>query len=247
MENNNTQQKNIQIETVLEKIHNNEIKIDTKFHAIFRLSMLIFVATIVFSLSVFIGNIVLFTFRISNQASLLFFGEKGMYIFFSLFPWDLILFDLVCIVVFLWLIRSFRFGYKTPVVYLLGSVVFIAALCGVVLDRGIRINERLVVLAERLPSPFAGLYDRSRHISPERGVCRCVITEIRDHELVVEDTRKDGSVVFTIILPDNDSRATTSSLVIGDIVFIAGKKDGDRIQAFGVRKVLPTGFEYVRS
>jgi len=68
----------------------------------------------------------------------------------------------------------------------------------------------------------------------------CTITAIAGNTLTVADARSGTTTDLKVILPPDDPRATTTSLKVGDTVFIAGDADDGEIHAFGVRKV-PAG------
>lgn len=53
--------------------------------------------------------------------------------------------------------------------------------------------------------------------------------------LTVQDIRSTSTI--TIVLPEHNERATSSSLKVGDEVFIAGDLDDGVITAYGVRKI----------
>ena len=118
------------------------------------------------------------------------------------------------------------------------SILFITLATGFALDRGTYFNDNMMERAEgehHLPPPFNALYGGARR-PPHDGVCRCVITEIGAGTLTVEDYRRGATTTLTVILPTDDARATSTDLEIGDLVMVAGDRDGDVIRAFGVRK-----------
>jgi hypothetical protein len=139
-----------------------------------------------------------------------------------------------------WLVREFRFGYKIPVLYLLFGIFVLTAATALAIDRGTDINDRLLVHADRNELPFGGdFYEGARRPMPGSGVCVCTITAIAGNMLTVDDPRSGTTTSLIIILPLDDPRATTSSLMVGDTIFIAGDVKEGTIQAFGVRKVSP--------
>lgn len=204
-----------------------------------RLAALIVLALAALTLTVLIVNFISFGIRFTGQDALLGFGPRGLGAFLRHFPWHLLLIDIGLILLLQWLLRHFKLGYKTPVLYLAGILVITATVIGMTLDLT-RFNERIVGRAN-LPPPLHGLYRRMGE-GPGRGsgICRCEILEIHGNTLLTEDTR-DSTSTLTVILPTDDPRATTTSLQVGDVVFIAGEEDNGIIRAFGVSKTPPRG------
>ncbi len=196
------------------------------------------VAFLVLSMSIFIFNFILFSIRINSHEAFFAFGPRGIAAFFWFFPWPFLVLDIAFIALLEWLLRTFKFGYRLPILYVLGGILLVTFATGFALDRGTRFNDRIMVRAEgehRLPPFFKELYGGARR-APHDGICRCTITEIGVGRLVVEDHHRNATTTLTIILPANDARATSSNLQIGDVVFVAGDREGDVIRAFGVHK-----------
>src|SRR3954470_23687445 len=114
MNTNNEPQKN-SIENILEKIKKNELAIKPKTYFRLKLVALVLVSVLTFIISIFLFSFILFTLRASGHAALIGFGPSGSHVFLALFPWKLLLFDIVLLLIVGWLVRSFRFGYKSSV------------------------------------------------------------------------------------------------------------------------------------
>jgi hypothetical protein len=226
---------------LLHDIRSGQLAMRPKFH--FTLKVLALVAVVLAFLVVSIGilNFILFSIRIAGHDTLLSFGPRGFWAFMLFFPWSLLVLDIALIVLLQWLLRKFRFGYKIPVLYLLAGLVVATTVAGFVIDRGTPLNDRLYEMrGHGLPPPLGGFYDRAHRPPPlGSGVCKCTIVAIEGNILTVEDTR-EGIITFTVLLPANDPRATTTNLDVGDVVFVAGDMQDGIIRAFGVRE-LPSG------
>lgn len=86
----------------------------------------------------------------------------------------------------------------------------------------------------RLPPPLNDFYGRAGNRL--MGMCRCTIIAIDGGMLTVADVRGGATTTLTVLLPANDPHATTTDLSVGDVVIIAGEREGDLIRAFGVQK-----------
>jgi hypothetical protein len=239
MESNNPLQQKI-----LDKIREGKVSMRPRYHFVLKVAALLAVAVAIVLVSVFILNFILFSIRVNSQDALLGFGVRGVVAFLAFFPWTLLAIDALLIFVAQWLLREFKFGYRLPAVYVIAGLLAATAVAGFVLDRGTGLNDDLLSRFDRdeLHGPVGDLYGGVRRLPPPgQGICRCVITAIRGNTLTVQDSR--GTTTLTVVLPLNDLHATTSGLVVGDTVFIAGDGDNDHdnviIRAFGLHKVPP--------
>lgn len=225
-------------DAILEKIRNKELGMHPRYYFLLRVAALALVSAASLVVSVFILNFILFSIRISSQDVFLNFGPRGFGAFLSFFPWELLVADVALIAVLLWLIRRFKFGYKSPLLYTILGVVVLTLGFGFALDRTTGVNEHFLREADehRLPRPLGDFYGHARRPPPPgSGVCRaCTILSIEGNTLAVSDTRGTSTVVRTVVLPQDNPRATTTMLRVGDVIFIAGDIDGDVIRAFGI-------------
>jgi hypothetical protein len=225
-------------ETILRKIQAHEIVMRPRLYFVLHMAALVVVTLAAIVISIFIFNFILFSIRINNQDAFLNFGPRGILAFLYFFPWSLFGLDIALIILLQFFLRKLRFGYKIPILYLLAGLIVSVLVFGFIIDRSSDINDRFLRGADehRLPPPFGGIYSGARHM-PARGsgICVCTIRAIEGNILTVEDTR--SSTTLRIILPPDDPHATTSSLIVGGRVFIAGDEDDGVIRAFGVRSI----------
>lgn len=191
--------------------------------------------------TVFIVNFIFFSIRLNSSETLLGFGPRGFSAFLHFFPWPLAFLDVGLVFLLQWFLRHFKFGYRIPLLYLVGGLIVGAGLVGFALDRATPFNDRMHEGRGRLPPPMRMFYDGARKPGTRGdGICRCTILSIEGNRLIVEDTRPldddDATTTLTIVLPPDSRRATTTGLTVGDIVFIAGEEENGVIQAFGVKK-----------
>ena len=221
---------------VLKDIHAGQVAMRPKVYFTLQIGALLFTAAAALAVSIFIFNFILFSIRINSHDALLSFGPRGWEAFITFFPWPLLLIDIGLVLLLELLLRQFKFGYKIPILYLLGGLLLVTATTAILVDRGTPFNDRLFEQSHRLPAPVGGWYENARRpLPPGGGICKCTVRAILGNTLTVEDTRK-GTTTLTVILPANSRRATSTGLKVGDTVFIAGEEEGGVIRAFGVRK-----------
>lgn len=233
----NSEHHNIK-DSILGKIRAHEVGMHPRYYFMLRVAALAVVSVATLVVSIFILNFLLFSIRINSQDVFLAFGPRGLGAFLAFFPWDLLAVDVALIAILLWLLRQFKFGYKSPLLYVLLGVIGLIVGFGFALDRETGFNDHFLREADEhhLPFPVGDFYGRARRLPPPgSGVCRaCTIVEIRGNILTVTDTRGPSTTVRTVVLPPNDPRATTTSLHVGDVIFIAGQEDEGAIRAFGI-------------
>jgi hypothetical protein len=110
---------------------------------------------------------------------------------------------------------------------------------GFFIDRVTDFNNELLSRARehRLQQPFGDLYEHARYVSPpESGIYRGVVTGIFGNTITLYNMDIGTTSILTVIIPSDDLYAT-SSLHVGETVFIAGDTYDGTIHAFGMRKI----------
>jgi hypothetical protein len=233
---NNDKKESIQ-ESILRRIRMGELSQRPRAYFMLKVAAIVLTALAVLLVSIFIFNFILFSIRINSRDVLLGFGPRGVAAFLHFFPWSLLIFDIGLVLLLQWMLRWFRFGYKTPVLYLLLGLLVATASAALALDRGTSFNDSLLAHADRHELFLVGGFFEAARRPGSGGICKCTITAIAGNMLTVEDTRSGTTTLLHVFLPHDDPRATTTGLSAGDVVFIAGDVDGDVIRAFGVRKL----------
>lgn len=242
MTNNETHDNNFK-ERVLKDIAEEDIKVYSRTHFLVRVILLIATTILTLIVSIFIFNYVFFSLRISGHESLLYFGPRGIVSFLAFFPWTLLLTDIVLIGILEWLLRKFRFGYRSPVLYLLLGLLAITISSGYLIDRETGFNDVLLQRADHdyLPGPFGEIYENARGSSLlEQGLCKCTITAINGRILVAQDVDMDNpGATTTVTILTSPDYIGMNSLKVGDTIFVAGTVGPtDTIQAFGISSPL---------
>jgi hypothetical protein len=142
METNHPQPKSMR-ERILEKIDTRELSMRPKIYFTLKVAALVLITLAVLVISIFIFNFILFSSRINGHESLLGFGPRGILTFLEFFPWWLLGIDIALIILLEWLLRQFRFGYKSPVLYLLLTLLVVTASTAFLIDRGTAFNDQL--------------------------------------------------------------------------------------------------------
>ncbi len=237
MENNQDQKPN-KIQQILEKIKKNEITPHSKFYFKLRMTSVIIVAVAVFLITALLLSFIIFSMKIGGQFALIGFGHHGWEVFLVTFPWILFFLDLILMILLGWLLRTFRFGYKSPALYLLAGLLGLTILSAVVFEGETSFHNRLFLEAEKdnLPSPFEELYEHVHRPPPSgHGIFRGMIASISDGTLVVniESPDSTSTMPFKVIISPSQN---TDAYQVGQLIFIDGVIINDQIQAEGIRE-----------
>jgi hypothetical protein len=183
---------------------------------------------------------VIFSIKISGQVFLLGFGAKGLYHFFMALPWLILATDLVLIFFLDWLLKSFKFGYNSSVMFLfVVTLVSITVLASLI--NSTSFHRDMMIRAEGRGLPIAGgFYNDLRRSHKSQGLFRGEIMSIEGTstffiKYIDQNSMVSGDVA-KIIVP-NSIDIFSLGAVIGDTVFIAGDVVDGEIHAYGIRKL----------
>ena len=201
-------------------------------------ALVVVIMALILVVSIGLASFISFGLRLNGHESLLGFGTRGPLLFLAVFPWGLALIDLALIAVLAWLLRRFKFGYRKPLLILVAVLVVGAAAIGLGIDRESRFHDDRYEEAEagELLGPLETLYESARMSAPEEyGIYRGFVI-----------SKEDDSFMLTHDDHDNDEDDGTwkvysppgfvmELLQLGDRVYVAGEREEDGIEAYGVR------------
>ena len=157
MENNHHDMK----DRVLERIKSGDVSMHSRAYFAFKFGLLIIIALLALFVSVIIFTFIIFTIRINLDDVMRHSGPEGFYLFFRLFPWHLLLLDVILIALAEGLLRTFRFCYSSPKIYIAFVLLAFVLALGLFIDRATTFNDDMRVRARghRLPPPFNTMYE----------------------------------------------------------------------------------------
>ncbi len=145
---------------VLGKIRTGEVTMHSSVYFALRFVILIAIAFFALGVSVLICSFIFFTVRVNIHDAFLHSGPSRWWLFVRFFPWHLVVLDIILIGLAEWLMRSFRFVYRSPILYLLFILVACAIALGLFIDRGTGFNDEMLRRArmQHLPPPLNTIY-----------------------------------------------------------------------------------------
>lgn len=232
----NTEHKNSIIEKVNAQIASGRVHMRSRALFVLKGIALLSLACIVFVTSTLIVNFMLFSIHMQSAEELLEFGPRGWYAFFLFFPWRLLVIDALGIILLVFLLRTFRFGYRVPLLYIFGALIAGAVLFGFTIERHTPMNAIILHVVDRDDVPESVHMFNQIHTPPppREGTCHCEVVAITDAEhFVVRDAFTNTEFVAVIT---DETHATTTNLKVGDKVFLAGEMEDGIFEIFGLKR-----------
>lgn len=221
-------------------------KVGMRSRAVFVLKSIVLVclSLFVFLATTLMVNFIIFSIHMQSTDAFLGFGPRGWYAFVVFFPWLLLAVDALGTILLIMLLRTFRFGYRVPLLYIGGAVLIVAFLFGFALERHTPMNDVLMREANRpeMPRGVPMLFNRLHTPPPGEGRCRCEVTAITDTtHFEARDVVTGES--FTAVIQE-DAHGTAMGLKVGDVVFMGGEMKDGVFEVFGIRTGERRGHEW---
>jgi hypothetical protein len=242
MNNKNHMNQNKDIKSlVLEKIQAGKINMKPRFYFVLKVVSLMAVAVLTLLTSSLLISFIIFSLVTSGKLFLFGFGARGFLMFFVLFPWPLLIIEVVLIVLLEWLIKKFKFGYRSSLSRLVFIILLASIAIGVIIDIT-PFHSSFLHRAEQsnLPLPVVGDYYRGiRRPPPTQEIFRGVVSDIGTSSFVLSQkadaSEGTSSQKYIILLPPGVPQSAFPT--VGDTVFVAGRLMPDStVRAFGFQK-----------
>ena len=221
---------------VLDKITKGEVVMRPKIYFVAQVVLIASLASLAFILSIYATSFAFFSIHESGEQFLLGFGSQGIYVFFALFPWWIVLVILALVVLVEYLVRRFRFAYHSSLFRIFGILFVCAILLGIVIDFT-PFHTFLLDRADRGELPlFGSIYESIRVPHRDQGVFRGVVDSIslQNNSFVIshddfDNDSDDGT--YTVIAPTGFDMG---SLQVGDKIYVAGTSSRGIIYSYGI-------------
>lgn len=221
---------------VLEKIQTGKVNMRPHYLFMLQVISLFVVSMLTLLISALLVSFIIFSLIGSGKLFLLGFGWRGFWMFFTLFPWPLLVIEIAFIILLEWLIKKFKFGYRTS----LSRLVFVILMASIVISIIIGstpLHGTLLRRAERRNLPLIGDYYRGIRRPPmSQEIFRGTVSDVGTSSFVLNQAsdNDDGilSQRYLIQLPAGVPANALPSF--GDTVFVAGHlMMNNAVQAYG--------------
>lgn len=225
-------------DTVLKKIECGEVSMKPKSYFVIKAGSLVFFTVLIFITSAILVSFLIFTLSNRGDLFLLSFGKKGLFKFFLMFPWYLLLINAFLLFFLDALLRKFKYGYHSPLVYLfLGTLVFVTVFSFLI--NFTSFHDRMSDFIRRNHVPFAGdFYDDIRKSHRERGVFRGRVSFIGEDYIILKPSDFDSDARGDLKIYTPKGMDPRSFISMGEEVFIAGDvATGTEVISYGIHKM----------
>ncbi len=224
-------------EEVLNKIKTGQIGMRSKAYFLAKLVLLSILTILITLVSIFLLSFILFSSSLDGSLFLVRFGGTGLYNFVLTLPWYLLLLDIFLLILLDTLLKSFSFGYKSPVVFLFGGTILVITGISTLVNFTPLHQNIMNKIDKNKTLPFHKIYDGvdSRYQKP--GTWKGYVGKINGNSFkfkyVKGITGEFGEAeVFAV-----NEITVVDKLVEGDLVFVAGNILDNRIMAYGIKKL----------
>jgi hypothetical protein len=224
-------------EEVLNKIKSGQINMRSKAYFLVKLGFLSILTVLITLVSIFLLSFVLFSSSLDGSLFLVRFGGTGLYNFILTLPWYLLIVDIFLLLLLDVLLKSFSFGYKSPILFLFAGTFIVITTISTLLNFT-PFHQKIMNTVERNKNlPFHNIYDGvdSRYQKPGtwKGYVGVINGNSFKFSYVKGITGKFGEAeVFAV-----NEITVVDKLKEGDLVFVAGNILDNRIMAYGIKKL----------
>lgn len=221
---------------VLEKIETGKINMRPHFYFVLQVVALIVVAFLTLLISSLLISFIIFSLIASGKLFLFGFGVRGFLMFFVLFPWSMLIVEVALIILLEWLIKKFKFGYRSSFSRLILGILLISILFSIIIA-STPFHNALQDRSERRNLPFVGDYYRGiRHPASGQEIFRGIVSDVGSSSFILnQQIDEDDAMLsqkYIINLPPNLPESAIPAF--GDTVFVAGQLMPDNtVQAYG--------------
>lgn len=229
-------QNNIE-EEVLKRIECGDVKMKSRRYFVVKAAILVFFTFVIFVSTTILVSFLVFTLVNRGDLFLLSFGAKGISKFVLMFPWYLLVINAFLLIFLDYLVRRFKYGYHSPIIYLfLGTLVFVTLFSFVI--NYTSFHKMLYGFARKNNIPYADqFYNNIRMPHRQDGVARGIVTYVGDNYLVLRPTdRQNMGEQIKVYAPEG---MDIKNLVhVGEEVYIAGDiATGTEIIPYGMHRM----------
>lgn len=228
--------KNIK-EEVLNKIKTGQIGMRSKFYFLVKLGFLFALVVLIFFVSVFLLSFIIFSLNVEGSLFLIRFGSKGLYNFLFVIPWYLLVIDILLLILLDMLLKSFRFGYKRPVIYLFAGTFFVVTLVSTLLDfTSFHYDAMKNSHIKKVPF-LPNIYEDVSSIIQKPGSWKGTVGKMDKNTFeFTYIINREGETGFALVTAKEGVKIS-DYLKEGDLVFVAGNMTSDHITAYGIKKL----------
>lgn len=228
--NNDEQKKSIK-DLVLKEIKENKTEMKPRWHFVLKATLILLGIFILSLALLYLVSFILFVLRQNGLYFITPFGFRGITIFLLSLPWILVFVSIAFLLALEVMIRKYSFSYRRPILYSLLAIFVLVTIGGFIVG-DTDFHQGVFKSANNKGLPIIGPMYKGYGLDEVENICFCQINEIIDDGFMATDESGD---LFKILVNDDTRFPYGMEFRIGDNVLILGDKDGDTIEAIGMR------------
>lgn len=216
---------------ILEKIK--KVKMRPKSYFILRTIIFILGLVFAFLFTIFLASFIVFALRASGVWYFSAFGFRGLRLFFASFPWVLLIFAILLIVLLEVFARKFSLVYRKPLLYSILGIIMIVILIGFAVGHT-SMHFQLFRRAQEGRLPIMGHMYKSDFVELPHNVCIGNVLNIVNEGFQVETQNGE---ILAVIVSSETCLSAEENIKKDDLLIIMGERKDSTIEAMGIRKI----------
>lgn len=218
---------------ILEKIKKGKVEMKPKSH--FVLKTIIYVLGIIFSFlfTIFLASFIIFSLKISGAWHFPAFGFRGLGVFLVAFPWLLLIFAIIFVVILEIFAKRFSVVYRKPLIYSILIIVIIVLLVSLVIGKT-SMHSKLFRGAQEGRLPIMGPMYKGRFVDPLRNACIGEVIDVTDNGFEVKTVKGES---IGVIISSETYLPSDEKIEEGELIMVMGERKNSTIKAFKIIKI----------
>lgn len=237
---------------IIEKIKSGEVKMKPKTYFILKGVLFGFGLVLILFFTIFLFSFVLFVARLNSILFFSTFGLWGLKTFLISFPWASFFVAVGSVLLLEILTKKLTKVYRYPIIYSFLLILIVILAVSLFISKTTA-HKKLWEKARQNQLPVAGRLYQDYETKKYRDVYVGKVLEKTDKDIRVETEK--GEILdimvtrktYFLLLPDRKK----AEIKKGNWILVVGKKNGDKINALGIRRVkrleeLPLKIHYIK-
>lgn len=216
---------------ILTKIQSGEVDMKPRWHFALSSLLLIFGVLTAALIVVYLLSFILFVLRQSGVGFFPLYGFRGLSVFVMSSPWLLIASAGALVVVLQLLVHKYSFSYRQPLLYSVVVLVGVTLLGSYMISQS-QLHQQLEIFARERNTPVLDRLYRGIDERQPENIMFGTVTSTSDTGFVLATDRGEE---LQVIVSKRTRQPRRIEHKVGERVIVFGDRDGDRVDALGVR------------
>lgn len=226
---------------VLAAISSGQIKMHPRWHYVLKGALAILGVVMLMLGLLFLISFIMFYLHHTGAWFAPSFGFRGAQIFLTSLPWVLILTTVVFLILLEVLVKRYAFAYRQPLLYSALALIALVTLGGVAVAQT-PLHSGFLRQAREHRLPFGEQLYKEFGMKGPRNIHPGTVRELIDSGFILGTRREEN---LTIRVTPQTRFPEGYDISEGDLVLVVGEREGDTVEAFGVKKIEAMPGEFI--